>query len=238
MRRYDVIFLDAQGTLLQPKPSLVGIYGSILRRSGAPVSDSQIIAAVGALWGEYRASLDSETASFDTSDELTRLWWADFNGRLLARLGIEGDRQAALDALWAVFGQPEAWDLFPEVREVLRGLRSRAYRLGIVSNWDSRLFAICEHHGLSSLLDFVVASAPTGMEKPDRRIFEAALARAEAAPDRALHVGDDYFTDIVGARRAGIDAVLIDRDGRSSPPDPVTTIRSLRELLAILDETR
>ncbi len=234
MRRYAVVFLDAQGTLLRAKPSLVGIYGQVFRRFGRDVTEGEITGVVADIWAEYRAALDPERTAFDTSDELTRLWWADFNGRLFDRLAVEGDRQAFLDALWDVFGLADNWDLFPEVPEVLATLRERGYRLAVVSNWDSRLLEICDHLELSPMVEFVVASAAVGMEKPDPRIFEIALSMAGVSADQAIHVGDDYAADVLGARGAGVDAVLLDRAGHTAPSEGSLTIRSLRELPHLL----
>lgn len=232
MRKYDVVFLDAQGTLLRAHPSVPAIYAEVCRRSGKVVSHRQVGEAIRELWIEFRRSQEGQTAAFDTSDEATREWWAAFNTRVFHRLGMRENLDRFLEGLWEVFGQAQNWRLYPEVQEVLAELRGRNYRLGVVSNWDSRLVSICESLGLTGHVDFILASAATGMEKPDRRIFEIALARAAVPPHRAIHVGDDYEADVLGARGAGIDALLIDRDGTSPADGP--TIRSLRELLRIL----
>lgn len=233
-RSPEFVFLDAQGTVLQPRPSVAAIYGQVYRRFGGEKSDEEISAATTLLWAETRSSLDLDSASFDTSDELTRKWWADYNGRLFDRLGLRDGREAFIEALWEVFGDPAQWGLFPDVEETLKGLRSRGYRLGIISNWDSRLFRICDSLGLTSMVEFIVASAPEGVEKPDPRLFQIALARAGTTAEGAVHVGDDYLADVVGARRAGLQPFLLDRDKGAPPPKAVTTISSLTELLDIL----
>lgn len=238
MRKREFVFLDAQGTVLQAKPSLAAIYGQVCHSIDGAISEERIGAATRGLWEEYKASLDLDSASFETSDELTRLWWANYNGRLFDRLGLANGgtdgREAFVEALWEVFGNPAQWQLFPDVEESIEGLRSRGYRLAIVSNWDSRLFTICERLGLTSRVEFIVASAPAGIEKPDPRIFEMALARAGTTAGEAIHVGDDYLADVVGARRAGVEPVYLNRDGGPAPSEPVTTIRSLTELLELL----
>ncbi len=233
MRKYDAIFLDAQGTLLKPQPSTAGIYAGVCARFGKRAGQRRVGVVLAELWAEHREHLRAQGAGrYDTSEEATRLWGADFNGRVFRRLKMEGEPEPFLEALWDVFGRPESWRLFPEVKGVVAELRRRGYRLGIVSNWDSRLLPICEGLGLASDLDFLLASAATGMEKPDPRIFEIALARAGVPASRALHVGDDYEADILGARAAGLDALLIDRDGH--PPTDARTIRTLEELPEIL----
>ena len=145
---------------------------------------------------------------------------------------MDGDLGPFLEGLWEVFGDPENWRLYPEVDEVLGTLKERGYPLGIVSNWDSRLIPICERLGIANKMDFILASAATGMEKPDPRIFTIALERAGVERGRALHVGDDYEADFLGATGAGVDAVLVRRDGDS--PVDAPSIPSLLELLEIL----
>lgn len=231
-RKYDAVFLDAQGTLLKAKPAVSAIYAGVYRRFGGDASEAAIAAAMKKQWTEYRSSVGSAVASFDTSEEITRQWWASFNRSMFRRLGMWDGTDEFLDGLWEEFGRPENWELFPDVAEVLIELRGRGYRLGIVSNWDSRLITISMSLGLGSMTDFIIASAAAGMEKPDRRIFDLALTRAGTTAGRALHVGDDYEADILGARAAGVDAVLIDRDGDAVRP--VQTIRSFSELLTIL----
>ena len=231
-RKYGAVFLDAQGTLLHARPSIPAIYADACRRCGGTASEAQISAVMSEQWAELRTSPDFQSTSFDTSDEITKQWWADFNARMFVRLGMSERREDFLEDLWEAFGRPDSWELFPEVEDVLAELRKRGYRLGVVSNWDSRLVDLCLRLGLSAYTDFVLASAAMGMEKPDRRIFEIALSRAAVSPERAVHVGDDYRADVLGARGAGVDAILIDRDRLAAMP--VQTIHSLRELLDIL----
>ena len=83
----------------------------------------------------------------------------------------------------------------------------------------------------SPLFDVVIDSHEVGVEKPDPRIFDFALEAAGCAPERAVYVGDIYRIDVVGARAAGIPAILFDRAGRATNVDCLT-IRSLAELVS------
>ena len=83
--------------------------------------------------------------------------------------------------------------------------------------------------GLAALLDAVVTSASVGVRKPGVAIFERALALAGARPDEAVHVGDSVEDDVAGARAAGIEPVLVRRDGGAGPPG-VRTIATLAAL--------
>ncbi len=83
--------------------------------------------------------------------------------------------------------------------------------------------------GLSPYLDGIVTSAEVGARKPDPAIFERALALAGVPASTAMHVGDKPADDVAGARNAGIEPVLIVREG-GPVPDGVRTIHSLLEL--------
>lgn len=232
MRRFDAVLLDAQGTLLTAHPSAAAIYGDACLRLGRQIDRREIASAIRDLWAEFRRPPEAPNAVYNTSDEATRAWWANFNSQLFQRLGMEVGLERFLEETWELFGRPESYRPYPEVAEVLAELRRRNYRLGVVSNWDSRLLSICQTLGITPHMNFVLASAAVGVEKPDRRIFEMALARAGVPPHRAIHVGDDYEADVLGAQRAGIHALHLDRDGVG--PSKNGAIRSLQELLEIL----
>ena len=105
---------------------------------------------------------------------------------------------------------------FEDAPPVLRALRGRGLRVVVASNWDCSLSLVLRDAGLRELVDGVVTSAEVGAAKPDPRLFLAALELAEAAPAEAAYVGDSPATDIDGAERVGMRAVLIDRDGGSA----------------------
>ena len=105
--------------------------------------------------------------------------------------------------------------------------------MGIISNWDSRLEKICFDIGLYRYLQAILSSAVIGLRKPDPVIFEEGLSRLSIQASRALHVGDHYYADILGARSAGIQGVLIDRFGGEEKAD-VPTIHDLYGLLEVL----
>ena len=103
--------------------------------------------------------------------------------------------------------------VLPGVPEALRTLRTAGLRLVVVSNADGTVESGLARVGLRDLVDLVVDSHVVGFEKPDPRIFAHALAAVGASPAETLHVGDLYAVDVVGARAAGIDAVLLDPYG-------------------------
>jgi len=120
----------------------------------------------------------------------------------------------------------------------LSRLRNAGLRLGVVSNSDGRVEEALEAAGLRQYFDVIVDSALAGVEKPDPGIFHAALDALGVSPEEALYVGDLYDVDVVGARAAGMDAILL-----GSPPAagaaPCRTSPSIEELVnQILSERK
>jgi HAD superfamily hydrolase (TIGR01509 family) len=114
--------------------------------------------------------------------------------------------------------------IVPGARETLAVLRTRGYRLGLVSNtpwgtpdylWTGQL----ERFGLAGFFEVACFSSDVGFRKPDPRIFRAALKALDVPADRAVFVGDEPEADIGGARAAGVRSVWVDRHHRT-PPDP------------------
>jgi putative hydrolase of the HAD superfamily len=83
----------------------------------------------------------------------------------------------------------------------------------VISNSNGSVGSVLEETGLTAHLDFVIDSGVVGVEKPDRRIFELALATAKVAAADAVYVGDLYSVDVIGARGAGLQAILLDPRG-------------------------
>jgi putative hydrolase of the HAD superfamily len=130
--------------------------------------------------------------------------------------------------------------LFDDALSTIGQLRSVGLRLGIVTNGFTTMQSRkIRHHNLDTRVDFVLISEQVGVYKPDRAIFDLALARAGVAASQALFVGDTPSSDIEGAQNAGLHSVLIDvRDTwTQAAMDGVPKIRRLTELLPLLGLT-
>jgi HAD superfamily hydrolase (TIGR01509 family) len=117
-------------------------------------------------------------------------------------------------------------------RHALDRLRAAGLRLGVVSNADGRVEEALVAAGLRDCFEVVLDSALAGVEKPDPAIFRAALDALGVAPAEALYVGDLYEVDVVGARAAGMQAVLLVRDAAVPGPD----CRRYDSLAALADD--
>jgi HAD superfamily hydrolase (TIGR01509 family) len=124
---------------------------------------------------------------------------------LVAEIGPVLRPEGRASVLWRM--------VMPGVPEALETLQRRGLTLAVVSNSDGTCAQSLEEAGLLRYLNFVIDSAEVGVEKPDPRIFEIALARCGANPRHTLYIGDLYHADIVGARGAGLHALLLDPYG-------------------------
>lgn len=122
--------------------------------------------------------------------------------------------------------------LYPEVDYVLSTLKESGYIVGIVSNFSHALPGICDELGLTDKVDFITYSDVVGYEKPLPHIFVNALERANVAPNEAIHVGDFYTADVLGARNVGITPILVSAD-RDAYNDCIY-VENLLEILVLL----
>lgn len=120
--------------------------------------------------------------------------------------------------------------IYPEVRGALAGYRDRGLSLVVVSNWDVSLHALLATLGLTPMLNGILTSAEAGARKPSPVIFERALRLAGVGARDAVHVGDSLDEDVAGARAAGIEPVLVRRNGEAGPPG-IRTVTGLTEAL-------
>ena len=136
--------------------------------------------------------------------------------------------------MFTFFAQVEAWQLYPETLETLERLKRQELIVGVISNFDSRLFELLDGFGMSHFFDTIVISTQAGAAKPEGKIFTHALGQRSLSPAQAMHVGDSYEMDIEGARVAGLTPVLIDRETESSQTHDCLSVRNLLELPTLL----
>lgn len=200
--RLRALFLDAGNTLIHPDWERIATWCA---EAGTPVPVERL------LRGNYRA-----VAAWDAFVTGQAPAPAEgFFGTVLEAAGLEWpERQRVLRRIQEAERAGTLWlAVRPGTAEALQAFRAMGLVLGVVSNADGRVEQFLTEAGLRPYLDFVVDSALVGVEKPDPRIFELALQRAGVAPDETLHVGDICSVDVAGARRAGIEAILLDRLG-------------------------
>jgi HAD superfamily hydrolase (TIGR01509 family) len=227
----DAVFLDAGGVLVEPGWDRVS---ATLGRQGVTVS----AAALRTADPFARRDIDNSLVVGRTTDQ-SRGW--EYFNRVLGHAGIplSAATDAALAELHAYHQAENLWeDVIDGVEAALERLRALDLTLVVVSNANGRLVHAFNRLGLSRWFDYMLDSHEWGVEKPDPRLFQHALAAAGASADRTMHVGDLYHVDVVGARRAGLrEAVLLDAAGLYPAAD-CPRVSRLEEVVEVLQASR
>jgi putative hydrolase of the HAD superfamily len=223
MRRPEAVMFDALGTLVALEPPGPLLRRGLREKAGVEIGFAQADVALAAEISYYRAHLD-EGRDRESLACLRRRCAQKLREALPA-----GARAIEIDSLEAILLDALRFSAFPDAREAIEAVKRLPARALVVSNWDVSLEDVLARLQLAPLLDGVVTSAGAGARKPSEAIFARALELAGVAPDRAVHVGDSLEEDIAGAHRAGIEPILVSRDGLEGPPG-VRTISGLGEL--------
>jgi putative hydrolase of the HAD superfamily len=219
------VLFDAGNTLLCIDPrQLAGALAS--------VGIATEVDAVGRAEVRIRPVFDERLAATSPeTDGMFRL----FADLLLEELRVEAPAdlvQRAADALVAIW--PGMWTRVPgDAAATLDDLARRGFRLGVVSNSDGTVRDQLRRAGLVGRFEFVVDSREVGIAKPDPRIFALAASHLGLPASHCAYVGDLHSIDVVGARAAGMHAVLVDPAGHWTRSD-AAKIRRLSDLPARL----
>jgi putative hydrolase of the HAD superfamily len=218
----ETVFLDAGGVLVFPNWTRIS---DCLAEHGVVIAPAALARAE----APAKRTLDSGQTIKVTND--ASRGWLYFN-LILEHAGvpITAATDAALAELHAYHKESNLWELMPaDVLPVLSRLRAHGLRLTVVSNANGKLRVLFDRLALTGCVDCVLDSNDEGVEKPDPRFFEIALARSGATRDTTIHVGDLYHVDVVGARAAGLRGVLLDEAGLYPDAD-CPRVQSLAEL--------
>jgi putative hydrolase of the HAD superfamily len=203
-----VVFFDAVGTLIHPRPSAVEVYVAVGRQFGSRLDAATIHDRFRAA---FRRQEDYDRAhGYRTDNDREVRRWRTIVGEVLDDVS---DADACFQALFAHFARPDAWACAPDTAAVLNELLDRGYQLGLASNFDERLHTVAD--GLPELrpLRYRVVSAEVGWRKPDPRFFAKLAEAACVTAEQICVVGDDLANDYEGAAAAGMAAVLYDPHG-------------------------
>lgn len=227
------VLFDALGTLVGIVPPFAPLRELLAERHGVAVGEADVVRALRAEMAYYRTHCQQA----GDAARLAQLR-SDCAGIVAAELG---DAVAAIDRaeLTATLLDALRFAAYPDAAGVLRRLRAAGRRLVVVSNWDVSLHEALAQAGLDRLVDGVVCSAAVGAAKPDPALWAAGLALAGVEAGAAVHVGDSYAEDVVGARAAGVEPILLVRSdpagllapGGGGRPGDVRTIAGLDELV-------
>ena len=220
----QAVLFDVDFTLAKPGPLLgPGGYEEAGKRFGLELDPGR--------YGEARAAaiLDLRQHHELEHDEEV---WLRFTEDIVRAMGGEGDAcRSVAQAITDRWLSSENFELYEDVLPVLSALRGHGLKIGLVSNTSRDLDSFVSHFSLP--VDAWISSGRHGKVKPSPSIFMAVLDQLEVEPSAAVMVGDSLEDDVEGARALGMQAYLVDRDGRTEVPDALPTLLALPALVGI-----
>jgi len=225
------VFFDWFNTLARFDPPREELHSQAFREFGIKVTPKELLPGLLIAdrdWVEENIKSKVEERSPEEQAEMR----IRYQETALARTGISAPKETLIKVVKRVnqLYKGMTFALFDDVLPTLKTLKERKLILGTLTNLAQDMAPICHKLGLEPYLDFVVTSGEVGVDKPQPPIFLAALDRAKVDASEAVHVGDQYKLDVVGARGVGINPILIDRYDLSPEVTDCPRIHSLSEV--------
>ena len=235
--RIKAVFFDLYNTLARFWPPREQIQAQACADFGYSVTPEGI--ARGYLRADAfmsRENARSQVQRRSPADQLT--FFTEYERLILEGAGVDATPSVAGQIWQRVRQIPYGMALFDDVADTLPRLRASGYVVGVITNMSSTGQQVASDLGLDAYADFVVTSGEVGMGKPHPPIYLTALARANANPSEAVHVGDSVSGDVEGAMSVGITPVYINRYPDVPPDDPppegVPTVHTLTDVETLL----
>lgn len=227
------IFFDLDGTLRHNLPSGGEFFADYAIQLGLRATAEDRLRAL--RWEHFYWANSPDLKADRKAYPDDKIFWGMYSRRQLVALGAtNGQADEFAPRVTEYMSQSyKPKSVVPE--DVLRLLPrlKESYVLGVISNREKPYDAEIEMLGLAPFFELVLAGGDVRMWKPEPHIFIHACERLNIQPTEAMYVGDNYFADVVGARRAGLRPVLY--DPRGIFPDPgCAKIASFDELTGIL----
>ncbi len=225
------VFFDWFNTLACYDPPREELHSQVLHEFGIEISSSRLMPGL-LTADKYFFAEVSRTPLVKRSKEDQAAVYLRYADIMLNSVGLKVDKELfpQLIKRWPQIFSQTRFALFDDVLKTLKKLKESQLILGLITNATKEAISVLRELGLEPYLNFTVTSEEAGTDKPDPAIFRLALERAGVNASEAVHVGDQYDIDIVGARRAGITPVLIDRYDLYAEISDCPRIRTLPEL--------
>lgn len=228
------VLLDAGQTLIRELTPPGEVAAEAAARIGFDAPAAALDAAMAAASSDV-AGRWHRGAWWHRESNVRRLFTEAYTQALATAIGprAPADLASLADAIYDAYGDARHWQIFDDVPVLLEALVAARIPVAVVSDWGHGLEAILLDLALGGHVDALVVSSRVGIAKPEPALFAMALSRLAIEPGGAVHVGDTYVKDVVGARAAGIAPVLVDRARRFGRLDcPV--VHDLGELVDLL----
>ena len=223
------VFFDFYNTLVRFWPPVEEVQAAVCREMGISVTKEGVQRGY-SLADDYFSRENSRSSLARRSEEDRDRFFARYEQMILKGAGLDVTLDLA-QRIWQMTTLvPKSFVTFDDVVPALRRLKEEGLILGVLSNLHRDMGSMVRALKLESYLDFCITSREVGAEKPHPPIFLAALDRAGVNPGEAAHVGDQYHSDVQGARAVGITPLLLDRGGWYTDVNNCQKVRSLLEV--------
>jgi len=227
------VFFDAADTLFFIKEGLGDAYASPARKYGVNPDPHDLKKA----FSKHFPSAPP-LAFGDLSDKerksLEKNWWYEVVKKVYKDVGMFDAFDDYFNDLFEVF-RTSAWEIYPETINVLNEIKKMGFTVIVVSNFDSRVYDVCDNLGIIDHFDDFIISSEVGYAKPDVEIYNIALNRNNLNPEECVFIGDNYSNDYVAPTNIGMRALLLNRESENEKHS-VDKISNLNELLKIIKQ--
>jgi putative hydrolase of the HAD superfamily len=227
------VFFDLYHTLVQYDPPREEIQAKVLKDFGIEVKPEALLCPI-AIADEFIFQEHSRLSISKRSDQEKKTLWGQYQAMVLKEAGIEPSKELIGGILGKMQQIKFNMALFDDVIPALNELKDKGLILGLISNVDNDIAPLLHKLGLAPLLQVVITSLDSGYSKPQPEIFKAAVKKAGVKTQEAMYVGDQYQIDVIGASRAGMRGILLDRGDYFNEAIKETKIRNLHQLIELL----
>ncbi|MFN7930528.1 MAG: HAD-IA family hydrolase [Blastocatellia bacterium] len=228
--KIKMIFFDAAGTLFHVRGSVGEIYARFAARYGQQVAPEFLQHAFATHFPQQPPMAFGQGLSEAERERREKQWWRVLVQSVFAGAGEFPQFEEYFVEIFDFFRTAAAWEVAADAHAALATLRQRGLRLGVISNFDARLYDVLRALELWPYFDSVHISTAVGVAKPDAAIFAAALRANQLVAAQAVHVGDSWREDVQGAQAAGLHPVWLNTS--ATPAAGIKQIHNLAELLA------
>ena len=228
------VFFDLYQTLIHYHPPREEALSASLARHGIKVAAAGLRRPIIA-GDEFFYRENARKMAGQRTEAETRAMWQQYQVVVLKAAGIEPKPELIAGLLADMQRTTFERVLFADVLPALKALSGNHLKIGLISNVDKDINPLLDELGLSSYFEVVITSRELAVTKPEPRIFREAVRRAGVAPAEAIYIGDQYEIDVLGARGAGLKALLLDRDDYRGDVAAGEKIKTLKELKGRLD---
>ncbi|KAJ1902253.1 hypothetical protein LPJ66_000140 [Kickxella alabastrina] len=231
-----LVTFDIYNTLYMPAEPVARTYARPLWRHGLNIDEHNVAAAFSCAFKQTHSQLPNYGCKMSMT---SRQWWELVIRRTWIDVGVNlsdhPELKPEIPRLIDYFATGAGYAIFPDVPRVLKHLRRKGIKVGVISNMDESAEHVLKHFGIREYFDFVIKSISVGVEKPDAEIFEMALIAVNIPAYDSLHIGDSYELDYLPATKVGMKALLVRRDtSESFDLESTKSINSIGDIIKMI----